>query len=612
MAQAQHPAGEPVGVISGRAAQVRRALAVYGGVPRSVRLIAGAAPRRALALVGLYLVSSLVPPAGIWFSKALVDALTARRAAAALAEAGLYVGLQIVGTAASWLFEPVWAGFRDRFVYHLHTRLMAKAAAMPGLALFETPAFYDALQNARRAMDSAQRLINTAITGVSIVFVLVTLVGTLVRLHPLAAAVVVLTALPRYFAQLRFGAGYWQVYRGQAPHVRRLDYFFQLLTTDGAAKEIRVFGLGDWLIGRYRQTYGEVLREIEAFRRRQALPMVGLPAIGVVGAGSMLLYTVWEAAQGRIGIGDFVLYMGAIFLVQDTIRSVLTNAGNLYAAQLHTSNILAFLDLEPAMAVRAGGRPVPSPWRQGLELRDVTFRYPGTARPVLDHVSFAIHPGKTVALVGHNGAGKTTLVKLLCRFYDPTEGQILLDGHDLRAYDLAAWRKRIAAVFQDYARYQLTAGENIGLADLDRLADRAAIAAAAEQAGAGDVLASLPQGLDTPLGRQFEQGAELSIGQWQKLALARAFFREAPLQILDEPTAALDAQAEYDVYQRFRELSRGRTTILISHRFSTVRMADRILVLEDGRLVEEGPHDALVRAEGLYADLYEKQASHYR
>ncbi|MGH2369733.1 MAG: ABC transporter ATP-binding protein [Chloroflexota bacterium] len=597
-------------------AQVRQGLAVYSCIPRSVGLIACAAPGRAVALVLLYLVFRLIEPASVWFSKLLVDSLLAQRPTTALLVAGLYVGLHVLGTAGSWTFEVLYAGFRDRFLFHLHTLLMRKATSLPDLALFETPAFYDTLQNARQAVDNpatgAQRLINAAVTGVAVVAVFLTLLGTLALLHPLAAAVVFATAVPSYYASLRFGHGQWQVYRGQAPHVRRLTYYFQLLTTDGAAKEIRIFGLGDFFLELYRQSYRRVVGEIEAYRRGQAPAMVGLPAIGSLGAGAVLLYTVWQATQGNIGVGDLVLYTGAVFMVQGAVRSILENAGTIYTAQLHTSNILEFLDLETTMPASSGGRRFPRPWRQGLQLREVTFRYPGTERPVLHEVSFTIQPGETLALVGPNGAGKTTLVKLLCRLYDPSDGQLLLDGYDLRDYDLADLRRNMTVVFQDYARYALTAGQNIGLADVERMNDRGTLAEAAKKAGADEVIATLPDGYATPLGRQFEGGQELSIGQWQKLALARAFFRDAPLQILDEPTSALDAQAEYDVYLRFQELRQGRTTFLISHRFSTVRMADRIVVLDGGRVMEMGSHDALTRRGGVYADLYETQAARYR
>jgi ATP-binding cassette subfamily B protein len=593
-------------------ARVGQVLAVYAAVPGSVRLIAGASPGRAVALTVMHVVFRSIEPASLWFAKLLLDALAAQQAATAFLLGGLYVALRVIGTAASWLFEPVYAGFRDRFVFHLHTRLMDKAAEMPDLTLFETPSYYDKLQQARQAVDWAQRLINPVVTGVATVAVFVALIGTIGLLHPLAVAIVLLSALPRYVARVSFGHGYWQVFRGQAPHVRRLDYFFQLLTTDGAAKEVRLFGLGDWLLDRYRRTYRGVIEEVETYRRGQLLPMLGYPSLATIGVGAVLLYAIWEALQGRITISDFVLYSGAVFLVQDALRSVLDNAGNVHDAQLHVSHITEFLTLKSPMAVRRGGRPVPSPWRRGMELRGVTFCYPGTERVVLRDVNFSLKPGETLALVGHNGAGKTTLVKLLCRLYDPTSGEILLDGVDLREYDLAAWRRQVAAIFQDYARYQLTAGENIGLADLTRIDDDQAIAAAAARAGADEVIATLPRGLATPLGRHFVEGVELSIGQWQKLALARAFFRRAPLQILDEPTAALDTQTEYAVYERFRELTRGRTTILISHRFATVRMADRILVLDEGRLVEEGSHAELMAAGRLYAGLYELQAAAFR
>jgi ATP-binding cassette subfamily B protein len=261
---------------------------------------------------------------------------------------------------------------------------------------------------------------------------------------------------------------------------------------------------------------------------------------------------------------------------------------------------------------RDGARCVPKPLRHGIEVKSVSFTYPGTERKVLHNVSFHVGPEESVALVGHNGAGKTTLVKLLCRLYDPTHGGVLLDGVDIREYDLTDLRQQITAVFQDYAQFHLTAAENIGIANLARAQDRSAIIQAAELGGAAEVVGRLPKGYDSQLGREFEEGSELSIGEWQKLALARAFFRDAQILILDEPTAALDVQAEYEVYQKFRELTEGRSTILISHRFSTVRMADRILVLGDGSILEEGSHAQLMAQNGTYADLYRKQASWYR
>ncbi|MDE2816319.1 MAG: ATP-binding cassette domain-containing protein, partial [Chloroflexota bacterium] len=322
---------------------------------------------------------------------------------------------------------------------------------------------------------------------------------------------------------------------------------------------------------------------------------------------------VWRAALGEIEPGNLVLYVGVIFLVQQTFYRLLQTAGTVHTCQLHVSHLLDFLDLEPQMPVSEGvGKRVPKPLRKGIEVRNVSFTYPGTERKVLENVSFRVGQGESVALVGHNGAGKTTLVKLLCRLYDPAQGAILLDGTDLREHDLGNLRENITAIFQDYARFHLTAAQNISIANLARMDDRSAIVQAAEQGGADEVIARLPKGYDNQLGREFEEGAELSIGEWQKLALARAFFRDAQILILDEPTAALDVQAEYEVYQKFRELTQGRSTILISHRFSTVRMADRIIVLEDGAIAEEGSHAELMAQGGTYADLYSKQASWYR
>jgi ATP-binding cassette, subfamily B, bacterial len=608
----QHPPRFPRLRAAPWLARLRQSLAVYASLPSLFRLGAAASPRRVVAMFAIYLLFSLLQPTSVWFSKLLVDAVRLDQGTVALLIAGGYVALRVVGNAQGFVYEVVAAAFRDRALYYLHVRLMEKVTALPDLTIFDTSAFYDRLQRAREAVPRLYALVNQTVTGASIVLVFITLLGLLARLSPLAALIVFLTAIPTYFAQLRFAHGAWRVYGGQAPHARRLDYYSQVLTGDVTAKEVRLFGLGEFFLGRYRQTYTRVIADVEAFRHGQTKALLLLSGVSSCGAGAVLLYAVWQATRGSIGLGDLVLYVGAIFMVQSTVVSILTNAASLYDSVLQTSPIAAFLALESPMREAKPGRPFPQPWQGELELRDVAFRYPGVERPVLQSVSVTIRQGETVALVGENGAGKTTLVKLLCRLYDPTGGAIFLNGHDLREYNLGDLRKHMTVVFQDYARYALTAAENVGLADLDRLEDRAGIAAATVRAGADAVVATLPNGLDTPLGRQFDDGLELSIGQWQKLALARAFFRDAPLQILDEPTSALDAQAEYDVYLRFQELTHGRTTLLISHRFSTVRMADRILVLEGGRIVEAGSHAELVALGGRYATLYEMQAGRYR
>ena len=595
-------------------AKLRGYLGDYGRIPGSMRLFVAAVPGHTAAMVAISLLQHLLEPLSVWFMKFLVDAVVAQQVRTALTVAVLLVLFRMSSYFASWAYEIVSPGQLDRLQFSLQTRLMAKAVSIQDLTLFESPEFYDRLQTAGRAANQwAQRLFMSTLQALSYIVVVLTLFGSLSLLHPAAAVLVFVATIPSYLARLRLGAESTTVFRSQAPYQRKLDYYAQVLTTQETAKEVRLFGLGEFFLDAYRDVFAHSFRLVESFRRRQARIVTLLTLTSPAAAGAVLVYTVWRAALGEIGAGDLVLYVGMIFLVQQSFYWLLQLAGTLHTCQLHVSHLLDFLDLVPPVAANEGaGKPVPAPLQKGIELRKVTFVYPGTERAVLKDVSLHVKPGESVALVGHNGAGKTTLVKLLCRLYDPTDGVLSLDGVDLRDYDLTDLRQNITAVFQDYAQFHLTAAENIGIANVAGAGDRPAIVRAAEQGGADEVIARLPKGYDSQLGREFEEGSELSIGEWQKLALARAFFRDAQILILDEPTAALDVQAEYEVYERFRELTQGRTTILISHRFSTVRMADRIVVLADGSIIEEGSHAQLMARGGTYADLYGKQASWYR
>ncbi len=595
-------------------AKLKEILGEYRLIARSMRLFAGAAPGYTVVMIAISLVQHLLEPLSVWFMKFLVDAVIAQQVRSALIVALLLVAFRMSSYLATWAAEIVTPGQLDRLQFALQTRLMAKAVSIQDLSLFESPDFYDRVQTATRAANQwAQRLFMTALQALSYLVVVVTLFGSLSLLHPVAAVLVFLATVPSYVARLRLGVESTTVFRSQAPYQRKLDYYAQVLTTQETAKEVRLFGLGGFFLDAYRDVFAQSFKLVESFRRRQARIVTLLTLTSPATAGAVLVYTVWRAALGEIGAGDLVLYLGVIFLVQQSFYWLLQLAGTLHTCQLHVSHLLDFLDLEPPMAVKEGtGRHVPAPLNTGIALNNVSFVYPGTDRAVLRDVSFHVAAGESVALVGHNGAGKTTLVKLLCRLYDPTQGSVTLDGVDLREFDLHDLRKNITAVFQDYAQFHLTAAQNIGIANLDRAEDRAAITRAAEQGGAAEVIARLPRGYDSQLGREFENGAELSIGEWQKLALARAFFRDAQILILDEPTSALDVQAEFEVYQKFRELTQGRSTILISHRFSTVRMADRIVVLENGTIIEEGSHGQLMALGGTYADLYSKQASWFQ
>ncbi|MDE2839127.1 MAG: ABC transporter ATP-binding protein [Chloroflexota bacterium] len=594
--------------------QLKSFLGEYGRIVPSMRLFIAAAPGHTAVEIVLDLLMATLEPLSVWFMKFLVDAVIAQQVEMAILVALLLVIYRLSSYLSSWAYEIVTPGQIDRLQFALQMRLMEKAVSIQDLTLFESSKFYDQLQTARQATDTwAQRLFMATKNMLAYIVVVVLLFGTLSQLHPLAAVVVFLATIPSYLAYLRTGVESTTVFRSQAPYQRKLDYYAQVLTTQDAAKEVRLFGLGGFFIDSYRELFQQSYKLVQSFRRRQARIVTLLTLISPATAGAVLIYTVWRAALGEIEPGNLVLYVGVIFLVQQTFYRLLQTAGTVHTCQLHVSHLLDFLDLEPQMPVSEGvGKRVPKPLRKGIEVRNVSFTYPGTERKVLENVSFRVGQGESVALVGHNGAGKTTLVKLLCRLYDPAQGAILLDGTDLREHDLGNLRENITAIFQDYARFHLTAAQNISIANLARMDDRSAIVQAAEQGGADEVIARLPKGYDNQLGREFEEGAELSIGEWQKLALARAFFRDAQILILDEPTAALDVQAEYEVYQKFRELTQGRSTILISHRFSTVRMADRIIVLEDGAIAEEGSHAELMAQGGTYADLYSKQASWYR
>jgi ATP-binding cassette subfamily B protein len=417
--------------------------------------------------------------------------------------------------------------------------------------------------------------------------------------------------VPAFIADTRYGVRTFYLELWGAPIKRRMDYLVSLLTTDGAAKEVRVFGIAGFLRGRYRllgSTFYQRMRRLTIARYGRSgawgllSTLVGAVAFGYVALG---------AASGRLSIGDLALYTAAVTSVQVSVQMIFRNLSTIHENVLYMTELDNLLARRPAITAPPQPRALPEPVTGAVVFDDVTFAYPGSKRPALDRVSLRIEPGQTVAIVGENGAGKSTLVKLLCRLYDPGAGRILCDGVDLRELDPAVYRENITAIFQDHCLYQATAAENIGLGAVAHIEDRSRVERAARAAGVDSLLEGMPQGYDTPLGKWFARGVQLSGGQWQKVALARAFMRDAPLLALDEPTAALDARAEHDLFLRLAELTRGRTTLYISHRFSTVRQADRIVVLDQGRVTEDGTHAELLALGGRYAELYHLQAAAY-
>ena len=448
--------------------------------------------------------------------------------------------------------------------------------------------------------------------GASAVLGLFTVIGIallLIGLHPLLPLLLLLASVPQTVYQWRYERVTGFHLYVQTPEGRQLDYNRDQLITPEPAKDVRLYGLGPFFGQRYNALFDRLIEELTRLRRRLVVPVSLAACLGPAIAGAVYVVLGWRVAAGHGSPGDLVLYGGAALLLQRQLVE-LGSARSLGESLAFLTSVFRVLHAPPDLIVADPPRPLRHPFREGAVFEHVMFGYPGQTEPVLRDVSFSLRPGECLALVGQNGAGKTTVVKLLLRFYDPSAGRILLDGVDLREYDPADLRREMGGIFQDFVRYEFTAGENIGLGQVEALDDRDRLQAAASKAGAGALLGQLPKGSDTRLGHEFG-GRELSGGEWQKLTLARAFMRDCSLLVLDEPTAALDVQTEYEVYQRFQELTRDRMSVLISHRFSTVRMADRILYLADGRIQEAGTHDELLTRDGDYARLFRLQAAQY-
>ncbi len=589
--------------------------------PQAFRLVWASSRPAALVGVGLTLIAAFLPAAQAWAGKLIIDAiLDATRQGLSASDGlrhvlpflGLELALVIVNSLTSSARSLSDRVLQSQLTNHINGLVMRKAIALD-LAFFENPLFYDTLQNARRQADSsALAIVKSSLQLVQQLITLLSLILLLVRFSPWLALIVFVSAIPSFLAQSQYAERAFRAVSRRAPESRLLNYLETLLTGNETVKEIKLFGLGEALLARYQELFIKFYLEDRAIAERRTLAALGWGLLSDLAYYGSYAWIVLRTLAGAITLGDMSMFLSIFRQSQQSIRSLLDNISRLYESNLFLDNLMTYLELEPALVSPKEGLTAPAPIRQGIEFRNVSFRYPGANSLVLRNINLCIQPGERIALVGLNGAGKTTLIKLLTRLYDPTEGQILIDGVDLRDYDLTSLHQRFGVIFQDYVRYQFSVRENIGFGQIDALDDFDRIQAAAERGGASPVIAGLPQGYDTVLGRRWEKGAELSGGQWQKIALARAFMRKAEVMVLDEPTSALDAQAEYEVFQRFGELMEGRIAVLISHRFSTVRMADRIVVLADGQIHELGTHAELMANNGAYARLFNLQAEGYR
>jgi len=598
----------------------RNARASLVGVPRVLGLVWQTHRGFTLALGLITLLQSATPAAQVWLAgqllQAVVDGVQRGGDATAVRRivilAAVQFALLTINSLLQTLQNVAQQLLQDRTANRVQLMIMEHANRLD-LSIFEDATFYDQLQQAQREAASRPVGMVSGVFGlVRTLLTFLSMIALLLRLGPLLAIVALLAPIPAFIASTRYG---WQGYRQmrrQSPERRLMAYMTSLLTTDTYNKEIKLFTLGDFFVARYRTLAAKFIAENQVLLVRRYLVGFAWGALTLLTSGGTYLYVAILAVRGTINIAGLTVYTGAASQVQSNFQGLLGGLSSMYENTLYLNTLFDLLAFTPV--IRAPEHPVPVSrhFTRGIEFRDVSYTYPGRAEPALDGVSFTIVPGETVALVGRNGAGKTTIVKLLTRLYDPDSGQILIDGVDIREYDPAALRREIGVIFQDYVTYFLSARENIGVGRLEEADDLARIEAAAAQSGADGVVTRLPQGYDTTLGKWFDQGHQLSGGEWQKIALARAFMRDAQILILDEPTASLDAQAEYEIFARIQELTAGKTAFFISHRFSTVRLADRIMVLEGGHIIENGSHDALLLQNGRYAELFNLQATAYR
>ncbi|HEX5745302.1 MAG TPA: ABC transporter ATP-binding protein [Archangium sp.] len=595
----------------------QRRSAALKNIPPLLRIVWEASPSAVLANLTLRIIAALIPVLLLGVAGRIIDCVVTESAIQQGMSRRLWmlVGLEFSLAAAGGILTRALQYFNavlaEKYTRHISLRLMKHASRLD-LGTYEDPAFHDRLERARvQATDRLAMIEGIARFLQQLVTALGLCAGILV-FSPWILLNIILCLVPAAVAQARFGARLYALNFRNTPRRRELDYLRQLGASKESAKELKMFGLSPFLMRRYELVSGEILDDVVRLWRRSFPGLSLLSVVGALGYYGAYAFVVYKATRGEVSVGGLTFLAGAIASANRTFQDLLGTAVSVAEQSLYISDVLAFFAMEPTVRSGTKALEVPRPIRQGFEFRDVTFCYPGRSEPVLQGVSFRLAPGERLALIGENGQGKTTIVKLMMRLYDPTSGQILLDGVDLREYDIEDLARQMGVVFQDFGRYDMSASTNIAIGQIEQLEDRALITEAARKSLAHPVIDRLPRGYDQVLGRRFDGGVELSGGEWQKIALARAYMRDAQLLILDEPTAALDAQAELEVFERFGELATGKMAVLISHRFSTVRMADRILVLTGGKIVEEGAHEALLARGGRYATMYELQASRYR
>ncbi|WHL20432.1 ABC transporter ATP-binding protein [Stenotrophomonas acidaminiphila] len=621
-----HAPSAPVSA-PGKRPSFRERMNAMRNLPPFLRQVWQTSPALTLASLCLRLLRALLPVAMLYVGKLIIDEAVRLAGAGAMPPLGEaldsghldtlleLLALELAIAIGSDLLGRV-VNYADALLSELFTnatsvRLMEHAAELD-LEDFEDPELQDKLDRARRQTMGRMNLMSQLLGQAQDMVTVISFAAGLVAYAPWLIALLALALVPAFLGESHFNTLGYSLNYSWTPERRQLDYLRQVGASVETAKEVKIFNLHRFLIDRYKLLAGRFYQANRKLARKRALWGTVLAALGTLGYYAAYAYIAWRTIRGDFSIGDLTFLSGSFLRLRQLLEGLLTGFSQVAGQALYLDDLFSFFAIEPEIRSRPDALPVPRPIREGFVFEDVGFRYPDAERWAVRHLDFRLGAGEVIALVGENGAGKTTLVKLLARLYDPDEGRILLDGCDLRDYDLDDLRANMGVIFQDFVRYHLSAGENIGVGQVDAMSDTARIRDAARRALADEVIDALPGGYGQLIGRRFKNGVDLSGGQWQKIAIARAYMRDAQVMILDEPTAALDARAEFEVFQRFKELSAQRTAVLISHRFSSVRMADRILVLADGRIEASGTHAELMAQGGRYAELFELQAAGYR
>ncbi|GAB3976706.1 ABC transporter ATP-binding protein [Spirosoma terrae] len=602
----------------------RERFAALGNLPAFFRLVWETSPGLFLGNAALRLIRAAIPAATLYVGKLIIDqvVLLTKQSGGTNPDSDIVnylwwlvaaeFGLAILSTTIGRAVSLMDSLLGDLFANKTSVRLMEHAASLD-LEQFEDPTFYDKLERARRQTTGRTVLLSGVFGQVQELISVGFLAAGLAVYNPWLLLLILVAVTPSFIGDNYFNQRSYSLSRSWTPERRELDYLRYVGASDETAKEVKIFGLSDFLIDRFRSLSWDYFQKNRALAISRASWGTLLTGLGTAGYYGAYVWIVMRAIHGQISLGDLTFLAGSFRQVRSSLEGILLQLSSLTQEAVYLQDLFDYFSIQPLIHSPRTARPFPSPIREGFVFENVGFKYANnTERWALRNLSFTLQAGEKLALVGENGAGKTTLVKLLARLYDPTEGRILLDGYDLKEYDLMELRRNIGVIFQDYTRFKMSAGVNIAVGDIDERTNQPRIETSAQRSLADSVIAKLADGYNQQLGRSFNKGVELSGGEWQKVALGRAYMRDAQLIILDEPTAALDARAEYEVFQRFAKLTEGRSSVIISHRFSTVRMADRILVLENGTLLEIGSHYELLEKDGRYAELFGLQARGYQ